>query len=363
MKKNTDKIRSSLKNSVFQEEKFTDADKSKVWRKIQRKPRTSRWIPAAARLAAALSFLTLGLWLLLADFSNDTDSGKQTGGDVNTSGQFTAGDATAGPFKPATTYYAVLPFAWNSDSPAAVQSIDIVKESQQPLSAADGISYTIYTADADKKTGVYEREDIGKVSPVDGFTMTDERTLVIRFSLTQAVPDKSRALRIRYMEDGADKEQLLVLGFLQGLATVSAPNQQDIGAVNLDAAEQNIYNALKREPDGKYLQGLSPMSVAKLYINALYKGDHDISYALYTDRKDQIKWTKSEDEQIPETDRPSPSKVKQLFKNFEEGRFLQTGPTEGYVEFHPEGNDAEPAGFALLKSENGNWQVAFMPLQ
>lgn len=363
MEKNTDKIRSSLKNSVFQEEKFTDADKSEVRRKIQRKTRTPRWIPAAARLAAALSFLTLGLWLLLGDFRDASDPGEQPGEGIHTSGQFTTGDLAAGPFKPDTTYYAVLPFAWSGNSPAAIQSIGIVKGSEEQLSAADGISYTVYTADAEKKTGVYERNDIGKVSPADGVTMKDERTLVLKFTLRDVVPDKSRALKIRYVENDAEKEQTLVLGFLQGLETVPVPDQQDSGAVILDSAERNVYSSLKFEPEGEHVQGLSPMSVAKLYIHALYERDYDIAYALYTDRNDHIQWSKSDDAQIPEADRPTLAQVKQQFRNFETGRFLQTSPYEGYVEFYPEGTDEEPSGFAMIKNENDSWQVAFMPLQ
>lgn len=105
------------------------------------------------------------------------------------------------------------------------------------------------------------------------------------------------------------------------------------------------------------------MSVAKLYIHASYLGDREVEYALYTDQEEFIQWSQAEDQAIPESDRGTPEQLTQQYRNFEEGRFLQTSKIEGYIKYYPNSKNEPPSGFQLIKNVDGIWQVAFMPVQ
>jgi hypothetical protein len=131
----------------------------------------------------------------------------------------------------------------------------------------------------------------------------------------------------------------------------------------LSSVEEQAYSNFQNDLDLGHLSGLEPISVAKLYIYAGYYKDTEVQYALYTDRKDRIQWSKEEDENFPDSDRATEEQTLTLFKDFEKGAFVKTGEYEGYIEFEA-GEDSEAkSGFKMIQNEGGIWQVAFMPIQ
>ncbi|MGB2993730.1 MAG: hypothetical protein WBB47_13950 [Paenisporosarcina sp.] len=131
----------------------------------------------------------------------------------------------------------------------------------------------------------------------------------------------------------------------------------------LSSLEEQAYNNFLEDLDLKHLSGLEPISIAKLYIYAGYNRDSKIQYALYTDRKDRIQWSKEEDENFPDSDRATEKQVLIQFKNFEKGTFVKTSDYEGYIEFEAgEGSEVKSV-FQMIQNEDGIWQVAFMPIQ
>lgn len=357
------KIRSALDKTVFHKESFTQQDKQTVRRKIRRTQRPARFIPAIVGTLFAVSLVFIGMFLINDELLNSTKQNGLSNEDLNSTGEFTIANLSSGPFHSNETYYIVLPLTWNGNSTATIKEVELVKENEQSLQTTDGISYRFYGGNATKKSGVYARNQIGKTFDIHDFVIEDESSLILEALLKNVVPDKTRAIKIRYSVNGEEKEQLLAAGIIQGLETFAEDTSNDQAAVKLNTAEQNVYTAFEKDLDTQHLIGLSPMSVAKLYIHASYLGNYEAVYALYTDRKEYIQWSKEEDQAIPETDRGTPEQLAQEFQSFEQGRFLQTSKIEGYIEYYPTGKNEPPAGFQLIKNEDGIWQVAFMPIQ
>ncbi|KGR78057.1 hypothetical protein CD29_12960 [Ureibacillus manganicus DSM 26584] len=125
---------------------------------------------------------------------------------------------------------------------------------------------------------------------------------------------------------------------------------------DLRSEEAKAYYEFQQDLNTDHLYGLSPINIARLYIFAGYEKKYDVQYALYTDREEYIMWSKEEHIEIPESERGS----FELYRNIEEGTFIETSDHTGYIKFFIEG---ELMGFQMIKNEDGIWQVSFMPLQ
>lgn len=128
----------------------------------------------------------------------------------------------------------------------------------------------------------------------------------------------------------------------------------------LSNEENNAYQLFLKDLNEVHLKDLSPISIAKLYVKAEIDQQYDAVYALYTDRKEHIQWTKEEDRAIPEEDRGTKETLIKKFKNIGEGTFIQTSDDQGYISF--QGPDGE-LGFQMIKDDDGIWNVAFQPIQ
>ncbi|MFB3167420.1 DL-endopeptidase inhibitor IseA family protein [Neobacillus sp. 179-C4.2 HS] len=129
---------------------------------------------------------------------------------------------------------------------------------------------------------------------------------------------------------------------------------------NLTENDLKIYQEFSMDLDENRLKGLDPRAIAWFYVNAQGDKRYDVSYTLYTDRKDYVQWTKEEDKKIPSTDRPTQEQLADNYTGLLEGEFIQTGSINGYIEFTTmQGKQ----GFQMIKDEDGIWNVAFMPIQ
>lgn len=125
--------------------------------------------------------------------------------------------------------------------------------------------------------------------------------------------------------------------------------------------EENIaYQLFLKDLNEVHLKDLSPISIAKLYVKAEIDQQYDAVYALYTDRKEHIQWTKEEDRAIPKEDRGTKETLIKKFKNIGKGTFIQTSDDQGYISF--QGPDGK-LGFQMIKDDDGIWNVAFQPIQ
>lgn len=143
--------------------------------------------------------------------------------------------------------------------------------------------------------------------------------------------------------------------------------EQKTGEVILDPTpftlteeEKSAYDSLKHNHDSNVLKDLSPVSVAKLYIQANLDRDPETEYALYTTRPDRVLW--SMEEHIKESARFKTTREEILaaFQGLQNGVFIETSDFEGYIKFE---NKNGVQGFSMSKDPDGIWKVGFMPIQ
>ncbi|MCA0988437.1 RNA polymerase subunit sigma [Guptibacillus algicola] len=134
----------------------------------------------------------------------------------------------------------------------------------------------------------------------------------------------------------------------------------EVKEFTLDAHEMKAYENFAEDLNEEHLTGLEPISIAKLHIYASLQQDHDVHYALYTDREGHVKWSKEEDEKIPESDRGTKESMLTYVEGIQDGEFKQMDDVTGYIEFH---NSRGTSAYQMIKDESGIWKVAFMPIQ
>jgi hypothetical protein len=105
------------------------------------------------------------------------------------------------------------------------------------------------------------------------------------------------------------------------------------------------------------------MTIAKFYVQAELEHDGDTAYALYTDRKDFVQWSKEEDKQNRMKDTSSVETIYRTFQNLTKGTFVKVNDFQGYIKFNPTKDTDSFSGFQLVKDEDGIWNVGFMPIQ
>nr|MBC9203939.1 RNA polymerase subunit sigma [Paenibacillus sp. PL91] len=131
----------------------------------------------------------------------------------------------------------------------------------------------------------------------------------------------------------------------------------------LSFKEQEVYNNFQKDLNEQYLKELEPISIAKLYVQASLDYNNDVVYALYTDKKGHIQWTKEEDEKIPNSDRGIKEQILKTFNKIENGKFVQTSDFEGYIEYLSSEDTESKYGFKMIKDDDGIWNVSFQPIQ
>ncbi|PFA68418.1 hypothetical protein CN378_07460 [Bacillus sp. AFS015802] len=130
---------------------------------------------------------------------------------------------------------------------------------------------------------------------------------------------------------------------------------------SLTPEEEEAYRKFSEDPMEEHLHGLSPLSIVKVYVQASLDERHDLVYEMYTDRPDYIRWTKEEDEKIPQEDRGTKENILNTFKGIENGEFIQTSDIGGYIKYDNGGEGL--MGFQMIKDEDGYWSVGFIPIQ
>ncbi len=131
----------------------------------------------------------------------------------------------------------------------------------------------------------------------------------------------------------------------------------------LTKEEQRIYTDFQKDLNERHLINLELISVAKIYVQSELDENYDVTYALYTDRKDYIQWSKEEDAKINKSNRATKKQLLEIFTNIDKGEFIQTGDYRGYIEYESSKDPESKNGFQMVKDEDGIWNVGFMPIQ
>ncbi|QHJ70014.1 hypothetical protein [Planococcus halotolerans] len=135
------------------------------------------------------------------------------------------------------------------------------------------------------------------------------------------------------------------------------------GVFELTPEELTVYEKFSADFDTAHLKDLSPISVAKLYVWAGYNQNYEVEYELLTDRDESVMWDKEYHLAIPESDRMSPEKALEYFRNIDAGEFRSFDDYNGSVIFRHADGPEGVGGMHMLLNYDGIWQVGFMPLQ
>lgn len=151
-------------------------------------------------------------------------------------------------------------------------------------------------------------------------------------------------------------------------AAPPATQEPGLMTFELTPEEQAAYDAISADKDDSHLEGLEPISVAKLYIQSLLDEDYETEYALYYTSKvaDGEGWTLEDHLAIPEDDRPTSDDIYEVLVPLVDGEFVQPGNFAGHIRydvtFHDTGEEME-MGFQMKRDLNSVWKVSFLPLQ
>lgn len=147
-----------------------------------------------------LSTISL-MFFLSACGDSDHDTHEETG-------EFLLDSIYAASIEADSTYTMIHEIEWTGETPAIINSFDLVKEQGEPVSfEEDGIAYEVYGADPLKQVGVYEEgHDIGEVEEINGYEVDGTGRVVLELRVGEVSEDPHRAAKINYTVDGEEHE-------------------------------------------------------------------------------------------------------------------------------------------------------------
>lgn len=132
--------------------------------------------------------------------------------------------------------------------------------------------------------------------------------------------------------------------------------------------EAKAYELIRKDKNEEHLLGLSPISVAKLYIQANFDKDYETEYALYytNDVKDGVGWTLEEHLKMSEKDHGTKEYIYEYLVPLINGEFEELSDSGGVIRYQRIAKDPSEdphMGFQMRKTDEGIWKVCFMPIQ
>lgn len=209
-------------------------------------------------------------------------------------------------------------------------------------------------------------EKPGTVRSVEYDSMLDlpnlmKQNIGIIFTISWTDEEKALKADIFYTQNG----KFLTKGFLAD-GTFYQREQKtgeiayNVSKFELTEEENAAYRIFKINHDSKALKNLSPLSIAKLYVQSDLDNDPETQYAFYTTRTDYIRWTKEEHLLFAKKDNTSKDVILESLGGIQNGTFHKTSDFEGYISFE---NKHGSQGFQMLMDPDGIWKVSFMPIQ
>ncbi len=142
------------------------------------------------------------------------------------------------------------------------------------------------------------------------------------------------------------------------LSTVLKEANPNAENFELSNVEMDVYELLKTEFDTQLLMDLSPVSIAKLYVQAALDENRELKYEFYTDRQDMMQIDK--EEYLSDMGHSSAEQIRETFFGIQDGTFHDRGDS-GYISYM--NLYGQEWGFQVVKEEDGSWAVSFMPIQ
>ncbi len=128
----------------------------------------------------------------------------------------------------------------------------------------------------------------------------------------------------------------------------------------LSSDEQKIYDKYKLDRNIKLLLNIEPITIAKLYVQAIMEEEYDLAYSLYSE--DSEKPTKDE---YVKTIKGLDKTIKEQYVNnakaVEKGKFIAENENKGYIEY--ELIQDHPMALDMVKDSDGIWKLKYIPIQ
>lgn len=139
--------------------------------------------------------------------------------DSQSKGEFTVDNISSSEdFISGKTYFFVIPIQWSGDQTAVIESVKIQEDNTKIISG-ESITYEFFGGEPSKKSGVYQREDIGDKQDIEGYEIEDKGTLILEVNLMDAKKNTDRNMKVNYSVDGDEKEQMISTSTVEQLST------------------------------------------------------------------------------------------------------------------------------------------------
>lgn len=113
--------------------------------------------------------------------------------------EFTLGNVYPSQLQTSQTYTFVTSLEWEGEEGTKLQSIQLTSDEEMPPSLGRA---TFYIGEPTKKTGLYQREEIGEKQKVQGYTMEENQTLIMKISTPEVPTDQMLNVRFTYEVGG-----------------------------------------------------------------------------------------------------------------------------------------------------------------
>jgi len=126
----------------------------------------------------------------------------------------------------AETYYLVVPIHWSGKAPVTIESIQLIKKDEQPITyEEDSIKYTFFGANRFKKSGIYSESDVGDLKNLKDVEIKGDGKITLKLVLGEKVKkDSERRLKIRFSVNGRENKQIVEWNTLEQVTTISQNN-------------------------------------------------------------------------------------------------------------------------------------------
>jgi len=140
------------------------------------------------------------------------------------------------------------------------------------------------------------------------------------------------------------------------------------GFIGLDERENEIYEEFIIDFDENVLNGMSPLSIMKIYIHALMEENYEAEWELYTKEEDQLGWDKEYHMAIPKEDRPTnfshyknPVNIRLTY--IEDYNYANISWEDKNLDEYDGFGNPFRFSFSLVRNKDYIWKVSFMPMQ
>lgn len=282
---------------------------------------------------------------------------------VQGSGEFKIEEIELSPLKLRESSYIVTNIVWDGQQEAILEKVELVDFQGEPIQYhVHGIEMRPWKVSG-VEAGQYRLNEISQFEEFSSLKFAPNSTEAVLFEVignSHYEPTSDFNLRLIYSMNGEQIIQKMDWATLDQIVVEQINFTEIAVALGMTEQEMAAYEAFKKEREAIALAGLTPISIARLYLLANIEGDDALQYAFYTEREESIAWSYEEQLKFPAFDRLSLDEAVELIEAVSSGTFVETGDGVGYIAFTMKGLEQ---GFQMLKNEEGIWQVAFMPMQ